>query len=135
VLNAIEECSVGHVEALLEGGKLTLYFVGGHDRTGTALPIKADRLELNVKPGDGPEKLLTLQATPLKLAGEDVGNCSRFEGQAGFLEGIESFHASAKVEVNGVMRELTIIYPEGFHPSHKEPGHEHEGQHEEGEQR
>jgi hypothetical protein len=129
VLNAIEKCSVGHIEALLEGDKLTLYFVGGHDRTGTSLPVKAAKLDLAVKLADGSENSLTLQASPLKLAGEDIGRCSRFEGQADFFEGIESFRASGKVEVNGVMRELTVIYPGGFHPSHAEHGHEHEHEH------
>ena len=134
VLNAIEKCSVGHIEALLEGKKLILYFVGSHDKTGTSLPIKAGKLQLTVKLGDGTENRLTLQPSPLKLAGEKVGHCSRFEGEADFLEGAESFHASGKVEVNGMVRKLTVNYPDGFHPSHKQEEHDHNDQHEEGEQ-
>ncbi len=130
VLNAIEKCAVGHVEALLEGNKLTLYFVGGHDKTGISLPVKAAKVELSVRLADGSEKSLALQPSPLKLAGEDIGRCSRFEAEADFLEGIKSFHASGKVEVNGVMREITVMYPEGFHPGHVG----HENGHDEGEQ-
>ena len=126
-LNAIEKCALGHVEAVLEGKKLTLYFVGGHDKTETSLPIKAEKFELRVTLEDGSEKLIELIAKPLKLAGEKVGNCSRFEGEGDFLEGVERFEATGRVEVNGVMRTLTIKYPEGFHPDHDErEHHEHE---------
>jgi hypothetical protein len=120
VLNAIESCAVGHIEAVLDGKKLTLYFLGGHDRTDTSLPIKGDKLELDIRLEDGSETSLELAANPMKLAGEEVGRCSRFEGESDFLEGIKNFEASGQVEIDGKMRRLTIKYPEGFHPGHKE---------------
>lgn len=126
VLNAIEECALGHVEALLEGKKLTLYFVGGHDRTETSLPIKARKLVLTMKLESGEHKLLELAPRPMKLAGEEVGNCSRFELEDDFLEGMKKFEVFGEVEVNGKMRKLTIRYPDGYHPGHKAHEHEHE---------
>jgi len=126
VLNAIEKCSVGHVEALLEGNKLTLYFVGGHDKTTTSLPIAAESMELSIELENGSEKILVLDAKPMKLAGEKIGNCSRFEVADDFLKGITRFDASSEVEINGTLRTITIHYPEGYHPGHKEHEH-HEG--------
>ena len=115
-LNAVESCAVGHAEVKLEGDVLRLWFVGGENETDKAVRVGDRRIVLAIKPEGGQDKPLTLEAKPNELAEEKVGDCSYFEGKAGWLAGVKKFTASGKVNLKGKERPLKIEYPEGYDP-------------------
>ena len=116
-LNVIEKCAIGHMEVILEGDTLKVWFVGGDNATTTSVRVKAKEIPLLVTT-DGGETVrpLTLTAKPLALAEETVGDCSHFTASAPWLKDAESFVAVGVVRVKGVLRVLRIDYPEGFDP-------------------
>src|SRR5207253_8602963 len=107
VLNAIVTCEVGHAEVTLEEDTLRLWFVGGGSETTHAEPVPDHSLALKVAaPGGGPARALILQPSPLALAGETVGSCSRFEGRAPWLRGLAKFTATGTATFKGQKRPL-----------------------------
>ncbi len=124
-LNAIETCAVGHAEVKLEGTALKVWFVGGETETDKAVRVSDKQIVLAVKPEDGAEKSLTLEAKPSELAEEKVGDCSHFEGKADWLAGVKKFTASGQVNLKGKVRPIKIEYPDGYDPddaAEKKPG-------------
>jgi hypothetical protein len=132
VLCVLENCEVGHIETLLEEDSLEAWFVGGGHDTDRSVRVKAKEIPLKVHvPGQG-EKTLVLKAAPMKLAGEKVGDASRFIAQAHWLKGVEEFEAEGEIVFKGVRRKLIIKYPQGYDPDHEhdEHGDKHEREHE-----
>jgi hypothetical protein len=115
-LNAIETCAVGHAEIKLEGDTLKCWLVGGENETGKAVRVSDPEIVLTVKTGDGQQQTLALKAKPLELAGEKVGDCSYFDGQASWLNGLKKFDATGKVNFKGKERPVKIEFPEGYDP-------------------
>jgi hypothetical protein len=115
-LNAIETCAVGHAEVKLEGDTLKVWFVGGENATDKAIRVSDKQIELAVTPEGGKQQTLTLDAKPIELAGEKVGDCSYFEAKADWLKDLKKFKASGKVNHTGKERPITIEYPEGYDP-------------------
>jgi hypothetical protein len=115
-LNAIETCAVGHAEVKLEGDVLKVWFVGGENETDKAVRVSDKQIALSVRPNGGEEKSLTLDARPIDLAGEKVGDCSYFEGRADWLAGLKKFDATGKVNLKGKERPIKIEYPDGYDP-------------------
>jgi hypothetical protein len=113
-LNVIEMCSVGHAEVTLENATLCLWFVGGENDTGRAVPVSDEKITLTIKTESGEKKELVLLANPIALAEERPGHCSRFEATADWLKGIQTFQASGTVNFKGKSREFEIHYPEGY---------------------
>jgi hypothetical protein len=128
VLCVIEKCEVGHIETLLEGDTLEAWFVGGGHDTDRSVRVKAKEIPLKVRVHGQGEKTLVLKAAPMKLAGEKVGDASRFIAKADRLRGVKEFEAEGQIEFKGVQRKLYINYPRGYDPDHghDDPGHEHE---------
>lgn len=120
VLCAIEKCGVGHAEIVLKGEELTLYFVGGHDKTDKAKTLTQEEISLEVTLPDGAKKELVLKAAPMELAGEKAGKCSRYTARAEFLKGVKSFEAVGTVELDGTKRKLKLVYPGGYNPDHRQ---------------
>jgi hypothetical protein len=115
-LNPIERCEIGHAEVKLEGKTLSLWFVGSPDTT-RAVPIPERAVVLKVQiPGEKNARTLRLRPQPLDLAGETVGNCSHFEGEAPWLSGLGKFTATGTVVFKGTKRPLRIEYPGGYDP-------------------
>lgn len=124
-LSAIETCAVGHLEAKLEGGTLSVWFVGGDGATTTAVRVAAREIPLLVATGHGENvRPLTLNAKPLALAEETAGDCSHFAATAEWLKDAKAFIAVGVVKFKGKPRVLRIDFPKGFDPDHD--GH-HEG--------
>ena len=115
-LNAIETCAVGHAEIKVESATLQCWFVGGENETGKAVRVSNAEITLTVKTEDGQQQNLTLSAKPLELAGEKVGDCSYFEGEAAWLSGIKKFDATGKVNFKGQERTVKIEFPAGYDP-------------------
>ena len=90
-LNAIETCAVGHAEVKLDGDVMKVWFVGGENQTDKAVRVSDKQIVLAVTPAGGQEKTLTLDPKPNELAEEKVGDCSYFEGKAGWLAGVKKF--------------------------------------------
>jgi hypothetical protein len=115
-LNAIERCEIGHAEVKVEGKTLSLWFVGSPDTT-RAVPIPEHAVALKVQiPGEKSARTLRLRPQPLDLAGETVGNCSHFEGDAPWLSEQGKFTATGTVVFKGTQRPLRIEYPGGYDP-------------------
>ena len=122
MLNVIGE-EAGHIEVRIEGDTLVAWFVGGGHDTNRSVPIKAEEIALQVSvPGTG-EMTLILDASPMKLAGEKVGHCSRFVAKAGWLRDVKAFQARGEVVFKGIRQELLIKYPEGYDPMHGKGAH------------
>ncbi len=118
VLNVLGK-EFGHIEILVQDGRLEAWFVGGGNETDRAVPIEAAEILLTViLPGEK-EKTLILKAAPLKLAGERIGRCSHFIGQAEWLKDIKEFEAYGEVVFKGIRQKLVIKYPKGYDPIHK----------------
>ena len=113
-LNAITQCENGHFEIKVTEGIFEGWFVGGGTDTGRAVRIKADKIGLNVFLPDGTNKELVLSASPLKLAGENIGDCSHFQGEASWLKEAKSFQATWKIFFKDRWQPLIIQYPEGY---------------------
>lgn len=118
VLCVIEQCEVGHIETLLDGDTLEAWFVGGGHNTDRSVRIKAEEIPLMVSVLGQNQKALILKASPLKLAGEKVGDCSHFLAKADWLKGTKRFEAQGKIVFKGILRKLFIKYPEGYDPEH-----------------
>lgn len=117
VLNVIGE-EAGHIEIRLDGDTLEAWFVGGGHDTDRSVPVKAAEISLKVTvPGKG-EMTLVLKASPMTLAGEKVGHCSRFVAKADWLRDVEEFEARGELLFKGIRQELIIKYPEGYDPMH-----------------
>ena len=127
VLCVLEKCEVGHIEILLDGDTLEAWFVGGGHDTDRSVRVKAKEIPLKVHVHGQGEKTLNLKAAPMKLAGEKVGDASRFIATADWLEGVKEFEAEGQIEFKGVQRKLIIKYPQGYDPDHGH--HEHEEHH------
>jgi len=123
VLNVIGE-EEGHTEIRLTDDLIEVWFVGGGNDTHRAVPIEADKVTLTV------EKELVLDAAPLVLAGESVGNCSHFAARAGWLGAMAEFTAHGHILFKGKEFDLTIRFPHGHDPHHGEH-HGHEKSHHE----
>ena len=117
-LNVVGSCEIGHAEVRLDDGRLELWFVGGGNDTGSAVKVAAEKISLKVLLPGNEEKELELAASPLRLAGESIGDCSHFVGEAEWLRDIEEFHAEGGVDFRGGRRELIIEWPEGYDPEH-----------------
>jgi len=115
-LNAIETCALGHAEVKIEGDVMKVWFVGGESQTDKAVRVSDKQIVLTVKPDGGQEKALILEAKPIELAQEKVGDCSYFEGKADWLVGVKKFTATGKVNHTGKERPIKIEYPEGYDP-------------------
>lgn len=117
-LCVIDQCEVGHIETLVDGDTLKVWFVGGGHDTDRSVRIKAEEISLTVSvPGQG-QRALTLKASPLKLAGEKVGDCSHFLARADWLKGVKEFEAQGEVVFKGIQRKLFIRHPGGYDPEH-----------------
>ena len=128
VLCVLEKCEVGHIETLLDGDTLEAWFVGGGHDTDRSVRVKAKEIPLKVHVHGQGEKTLVLKAAPMKLAGEKVGDASRFIAKADWLEGVKEFEAEGEIVFKGVPRKLIIKYPQGYDPDHGHHEHEH-GEH------
>jgi hypothetical protein len=96
-----------------------MWFVGGGSGTDRAVPIKAEKVTLTV------EKELVLDAAPLALAGESVGECSHFTARAEWLRAMSEFDAHGHILFMGKEYDLKIRFPGGHDPYHAEHrGHE-----------
>ena len=118
VLNVISKCEIGHIEIRIEGDVLEAWFVDGGRDTHRSVPIQAEEVALGVTFPKGDERLLLLKADPMKLAGEIVGDCSRFSARADWLVKANEFEARGEVVFKGLRRSLIIKYPEGYDPGH-----------------
>jgi hypothetical protein len=127
VLCVLEKCEIGHIEALLEGDTLEAWFVGGGHDTDRSVRVKAKEIPLKVHVHGQGEKTLILKAAPMKLAGEKVGDASRFIAKADWLKGVKEFEAEGEILFKGVQRKLIIKYPQGYDPDRED--HEHEKHH------
>jgi hypothetical protein len=117
VLNAIVKCEIGHAEAKREGDTLHVWFVGGAPDTTKAVPIPDRTVILKiVAPTIQQPRRLVLKPEPLDLAGETIGNCSRFTGTAAWLQGMDRFTATATITFKGQKQPLRIEYPDGYDP-------------------
>ena len=114
-LNAIVTCENGHAEVKLDGNKMQMWFVGGGPNTDKSIrvPDKSISLQIDAK---GSKKTLILTPKPLELAGEKVGDCSYFEGNAPWLNGTKEFNASGQITFKGKNMPLKIEYPKGYDP-------------------
>lgn len=124
VLNVIG-VEAGHIEIRLVKDTMEAWFVGGGNDTERSVPIKAEEVTLAVTVPGQDEQELVLKADPMKLAGEEVGKCSRFIAQADWLDGVEEFEAKGEIEFKGVNQALIIKYPHGYDPMH---GHQEHGE-------
>ena len=115
-LNAIELCSVGHVEVKVNTGTLRCWFVGGENETDKSVRVPDEEIRLAVRLDGGEEKPLVLAARPIDLAGEKAGDCSYFEGAADWLKDIKRFEATGRVNFKGQERPIKIEYPDGYDP-------------------
>ena len=115
-LNAIETCAVGHAEVKLEGDVMKVWFVGGENQTDKAVRVSDKQIVLAVTPAGGQQKTLALDPKPNELAEEKVGDCSCFQGKAGWLAGVKNFTATGKIHHTGKERPIKIEYPEGYDP-------------------
>lgn len=129
VLCVLEKCEVGHIETLLDGDTLEAWFVGGGHDTNRSVRVKAKEIPLQVHVHGQGEKTLVLKAAPMKLAGEKVGDASRFSAKADWLDGVKEFEAEGEIVFKGVRRKLLIKYPQGYDPDHEHHEHEHEEHH------
>ena len=126
-LNVIEECAIGHVEVIVDGDMLKVWFVGGDGATTTAIRVTATEIPLLVTPDEGVTiQGLTLVAAPMVLAEETVGDCSHFAATAPWLAAAKRFTAVGLVKFKGVVRVLRIDHPEGFDPDHDGEDRHHE---------
>jgi hypothetical protein len=125
VLCVLENCEVGHIETLLDGDTLEAWFVGGGHDTDRSVRVKAKEIPLKVRVHGQGEKTLVLMAAPMKLAGEKIGDASRFIATADWLSGVEEFEAEGEVVFKGVRRKIIIRYPQGYDPGHGHPDHGH----------
>ena len=114
-LNAIVTCENGHAEVKIEGAVMHLWFVGGGSDTAQAVRVPDKSIAISVNAG-GVAKTLVLHPTPLALAGESIGDCSCFEGQAAWLTGLTKFTANGRVTFRGTQAPLRIEYPGGYDP-------------------
>ena len=118
-LNVIEKCAIGHMEVKVEEDTLLCWFVGGDNATETAVRLKVKEIPLILTTDGGNTfRTLTLEAKPIVLAEETIGDCSHFVATAPFLKDIEEFIAIGIVEFKGTLRVLRITYPKGFDPDH-----------------
>lgn len=116
-LNAIGACEIGHAEVRLEGSELQLWFVGGGADTLRAVRVPDRVVELTLRlPAGGEPRHLTLDAKPLELAGETVGDCSHFMGAAVWLRDVHAFEAVGEVTFKGQKSVVKICYPAGYDP-------------------
>ena len=116
-LNALGTCENGHAEVRVEGDILKLWFVGGGSDTDKAVRIPDREFALTVTPkGSKETKTLVLKAKPIEIAEETVGNCSHFEGQADWLNGIREFTATGNVTFKGRTQAIRVEYPAGYDP-------------------
>lgn len=115
-LNAMVACENGHAEIRLEGGKLKCWFVGGGQDTNRSVRIPDKKIVLQIKTTSVEIRNLTLEARPIELAEEKVGNCSYFEGQAPWLAGLTKFTATAMVNFKGKQTPMRVEYPGGYDP-------------------
>ncbi len=128
-LNVIESCELGHAEVKVEGDVLRCWLVEGGQDTDKALRSSDSEIELSIALEDGQTRSLTLQAKPIELAGETVGDCSHFEAQADWLASVDHFEATGKVTVKGEMRDMVVHYPDGYDPDHEGHDHDDHGDH------
>jgi hypothetical protein len=92
-----------------------MWLVGGGSDTDKSVRIPDSSVSLKVKTGDG-VKQLVLNPKPLELAGEKPGDCSHFEGQASWLNGLDKFTAEGQITFRGKKAPLRIEYPKGYDP-------------------
>ncbi len=118
VLNVIGKCETGHIEVRLEGDTLEAWLVGGGHDTDRSVPIKAHEIRLTVTIPGQEKRVLVLKADPIKLAGERIGQCSRFSARADWLKGVKKFVGQGRLVFKGVCHELLIKYHQGFDPGH-----------------
>ncbi|MCE5324665.1 hypothetical protein LLG46_15325 [bacterium] len=114
-LNAIVACENGHAEVKLEGDTLQLWFVGGGTDTTKSVRVPDKSITIQVTTADG-AKTLVLKPKPLDLAGEKIGDCSYFEGNAPWLGGLKTFSANGQITFRGKKMPLKIEYPNGYDP-------------------
>ena len=116
-LNALGACENGHAEVRIEGDVLKLWFVGGGTDTEKAVRIPDKEIALSVTiEGEKAAKPLVLKAKPNELAEEKEGDCSRFEGRAGWLNGVKKFVGVGAVTFKGKKQDVRIEYPAGYDP-------------------
>jgi hypothetical protein len=120
-LNAIELCAVGHAEVKVEGDTLRCWLVGGENETGKSVRVPDTEIRLAVNLESGAEKTLVLEAKPIDVADEKVGDCSYFEGAADWLKSAGRFQALGTVHFKGKERKIEIRYPDGFDPDDDAP--------------
>jgi len=130
VLCVLEKCEVGHIETLLDEDTLEAWFVGGGHDTDRSVRVKAKEIPLRVHVHGQGEKTLVLKADPMKLAGEMVGDTSRFIATADWLRDVKEFEAEGEIVFKGVRRRLIIKYPQGYDPDHDHDEHGDEREHE-----
>ena len=90
--------------------------MGGENETGKAVRTADPAIDLKVTADGGKTWSISLQAKPLELAGEKVGDCSHFEATTDWLDGLKKFHAEGAVNFKGQKRAVKIDYPEGYDP-------------------
>ena len=114
VLNIIESCEVGHAEVKVNNGQLDLWFVGGSDHTDRSVRVKETEINLKITTEDSKIEKLLLEAAPLELAEESIGDCSHFVGKADWLKDIKNFRGESEIIFKGKKMKLIIDYPHGF---------------------
>jgi hypothetical protein len=117
-LNAIGSCETGHVEVTVDGDTLTCWFVGGENNTDKSVRVPDKEITLAIK-NSNQTTTLTLAPSPIELAGETSGDCSRFIGRADWLKTTKEFEGSCKVDFKGQLMDVLIRYPQGYDPDHE----------------
>lgn len=120
-LNELGACENGHAEVKVEGTTFCLWFVGGGTETTKAVRVPDTSITLTTKAENGQAaRTLVLNAKPLVLAEEKLGDCSYFEGSADWLKDIKQFSATGSVNFKGVVTPLFIGWPVGVDPDEAE---------------
>ena len=117
------ECEKGHMEVKLTDGLLEAWLVGGGQDTNRSVRIDAQEIHLNAKLPDGTTQELVLQAKPLDLAGEKLGDCSHFTASADWLKTATKFEATGEFRFRGQMEKLIVRYPQGYDPDEEVKEH------------
>ena len=125
-LSVIERCSTGHIETIVEGDTIKLWFLDGGESTDRSIRITERSIPLSVITPNGERFEMNLFSEPLKLAGETVGNASHFVGKLSVLANLESFEAFGWAKFKGKMRPIHIVHPQGYDPDHDFAGHVHD---------
>lgn len=133
VLSEIEACGIGHVEMVINGDQMVLWFLDEGHNVDRTVPIIEERIPLSIITDKGKRIELQAIASPMKLAGEKLGRCSHFVAQVEGLSELKNFECYGWVRFKGETRPLYMRFPEGVssheHSDEEDSCCEHEHEH------